>query len=43
MVNHSHQKMKEEEGRRIVVVDSFHMAKKCNQELKSKLQKKEKE
>ena len=43
MVNHSHQKMKEEEGRRIVVMDSFHMAKKSNQELKNKLQEKEKE
>ena len=37
MVNSSHRKMKEEEGRRIVAVDAFHVAEKSNQELKSKL------
>ena len=29
--------MKEEEGKRIAVVDAFHMAEKSNQELKNKL------
>jgi len=37
MVNSSHYIMKEEEGRRIVVVDTFHVAEKSNQELKTKL------
>ena len=35
--------MKEEKGRRIAVVDAFHMAEKSNQELKSKLLEEEKE
>ena len=39
MVNSSHRKMKEEEGRQIVAVDAFHVAEKSNQELKSKLTK----
>lgn len=39
MVNSSHRKMKEEEGRQIATVDVFHMAEKSNQELKSKLTK----
>ena len=30
MVNISHQKMKEEEGRQIMAVDAFHVAKKSN-------------
>ena len=42
MVNHSHRRMKEEEDRRIAVVDAFHMAEKSNQKLKSKLQEEEK-
>ena len=33
--------MKEEEGRRIAAVDTFHVAEKSNQELKSKLTKAE--
>ena len=37
MVNSSYQKMKEEEGRQITAVDAFHVAKKGNQDLKSKL------
>lgn len=37
MVNYSHQKMKEEEGRRIAAMDAFHVAKNSVQELKSKL------
>jgi len=43
MVNYSHRKMKEEEGRRITTMDAFHMAEKNNQELKSKLLEEEKE
>ena len=42
IVNSSHRKMKEEEGKRIVAIDAFHMAEKSNQELKSKLTKVEK-
>ena len=34
MVNYSHQKMKEEEGRRITVVDAFHVAEKSIQGLR---------
>ena len=37
MVNSFHQKMKEEEGKRIVAVDAFHMAQKSNEVLKAKL------
>ena len=37
MVNYSYCQMKEEEGRQIAAVDAFHMARKSNQELKSKL------
>ena len=43
MVNYSHRKMKEEEGRRIVAVDTFHVAEKSNKELKTRLQEKEKD
>ena len=43
MVNNSYSKMKEEEGRRIAVVDTFHVAEKSNNELKIKLQEEEKE
>ena len=43
MVNHSHRKMKEEEGRRIAIVDAFHVAEKGNKDLKNKLQEAEKE
>ena len=43
MVNYSHRKMKEEEGRRIVAVNAFHVAEKSNQKLKSKLLEEEKE
>ena len=39
MVNSSHWMMKEEEGRRIAVVDAFIMAEKRVQELKNKLAK----
>ena len=39
MVESSHQKMKEEEGRRTAVVDAFLVAKKSNKELKVKLNK----
>ena len=37
MINYSYWQMKGEEGRHIAAVDAFHMAKKSNQELKSKL------
>ena len=37
MINHSHQQMKEEEGRHIVAMDAFHVAKKRIQVLKKKL------
>ena len=37
MVNSSHRKMKEEEGRRNAAVDAFHVVEKSNQELKNKL------
>ena len=43
MVNNSYHKMKEEEGRRIAVVDAFHVAEKSNNKLKIKLQEEEKE
>ena len=43
MVNNSYSKMKEEEGRRIAVVDTFHVAEKSNNELKIKMQEEEKE
>ena len=43
MVNYSHRKMKEEEGRRIAVVDAFHVVEKSIQELKSKLIEEERE
>ena len=43
MVNYSHQKMKEEKGRRIAVVDAFHEAEKSVQNLKIKLIEEEKE
>ena len=43
MVNYSHRKMKEEEGRRIAALDAFHVAEKCVQELKVKLTKEERE
>ena len=42
-MNYSHLKMKEEEGRRIITVDAFHVAEKSNQELKSKLLEEERE
>ena len=37
MVNFSHKQMKEEEGRRIVVVDAFNVVEKKIQELTTKL------
>ena len=37
MINYSYWQMKEEEGRHIAAMEAFHMAKKSNQELKSKL------
>ena len=37
MVNFSHRQMKEEQGRRIVAVDAFNVAKKKIQELTTKL------
>ena len=43
MVNYPHQKMKEEEGRKIATVDAFQVAEKSNKELKVRLQKEEKE
>ena len=43
MVNYSYRKMKEEEGRRIVAVDAFHVAEKSVQELKAKLTEEERE
>jgi len=43
MVISSHQRMKEEEGRRIAVVDAFHVAEKSNKDLKAKLAEEEKE
>ena len=42
MVNSSHRKMKEEEGRRIAAMDAFHMAEKNNKDLKAKLAEEEK-
>lgn len=38
-MNSCHRMMKEEEGRRIAAVDTFHVAEKSNQKLKSKLTK----
>ena len=35
MVNYSHRKMKEEEGRRIATVDAFQVVEKSNQELRA--------
>ena len=43
MVNYSHRRMKEEEGRRIAVEDAFQVAEKSNKDLKAKLAKEEKE
>ena len=43
MVNFSHRKKKEEEGRRIAAVDAFHVAEKSNKDLKAKLAEEEKE
>ena len=43
MVNYSHRKMKEEEGRRIAVMDAFQMAEKSDKDLKAKLAEEEKE
>ena len=43
MVNYSHRKMKEEEGRQIAAINAFHMAEKSIQELKSKLIEEERE
>ena len=43
MVNYSHRKLKEEEGRQIAALNAFHMAEKSNQELKSKLIEEERE
>ena len=42
-MNYSHQKMKEEGGRRITAVDAFHVAEKSIQELKSRLAEEERE
>ena len=43
MVNYSHRRMKEEEGRRIAVEDAFQVAEKSNKDLKAKLAKEENE
>ena len=43
MVNYSHHKMKEEEGRRIAAVEAFQVAEKSVKELKTRLQEEEKE
>ena len=43
MVNYSHHKMKEEEGRRIAAVEAFLVAEKSVKELKTRLQEEEKE
>ena len=43
MVNFSHRKMKEDERRRIVAVDTFHVVEKSNKDLKAKLAEEEKE
>ena len=43
MVNYSHRKMKEEEGRRSAVVDAFQVAEKSDKDLKAKLAEEEKE
>ena len=43
MVNYFYRKMKEAEGRRIAVVDAFHVAEKSVQELKAKLAEEERE
>ena len=43
MVNYSHHKMKEEEGRRITAVEAFLVAEKSVKELKTRLQEEEKE
>ena len=43
MVNSSHQRMKEEEGRRIAVVDAFQVVEKSNKDLKAKLAEEQKE
>ena len=42
-MNYSHRKMKKDEGRRIAAVNAFHVVEKSNKELKTKLQKKEKD
>ena len=43
MVNSSHRRMKKEEGRRIAVVNAFHVAEKSNKDLKAKLAEEENE
>ena len=43
MVNSSHRKMKEEEGKRIATMDAFHVTKKSIQDLKAKLIEEERE
>ena len=43
MVDYSYRQMKEEEGRWIAAVDAFHVAKKRNKELESKLTEAERE
>ena len=43
IVNYSHQRMKEEEGRRIATLDAFQVAEKSNKDLKAKLAEEEKE
>ena len=43
MMNFSHRRMKEEEGKRIVAVDAFQVAEKSNKDLKAKLVELEKE
>ena len=42
-MNYSHQRMKEEEGRRIATLDAFQVAEKSNKDLKAKLAEEEKE
>ena len=42
-MNSSHRRMKKEEGRRIAVVNAFHVAEKSNKDLKAKLAEEENE
>ena len=42
-MNYFYRKMKEEEGRRIIAMDTFHVSKKSIQELRAKLTEEERE